>query len=405
MLRFGALTGLVVAAGAAGCGLRLERDAPSIPLLPPAEPHPAEATLRAELAAVRTARAAAAAYAAPSGPTAALVQALRAVHADQESVLRARLQRLGAREPLDDPATSPTSAGTPSGTAVGTSPPRGPSRGPSPATPAAAHLAALLTAEGTRIGASARAGLERVPDSDRALVGALLAQRGVAWLRLGPAAGAVGLGTAVAAVPGPDGRSLLPGPAWTPSAELARRLAPAAAAARYGAEVTAARAVAAQGPAARTGLAALADHAARLSEAARAAGDPGAAELGFGLPFRVTTAADVARLARHVWTAWAQAVASTLVPEPEQTASPTSSSPVGTSAGSAAAAGAGRAASATTPAPAPAAPPAAAIREQAHAEPGYDDAAALVGWLLEAELMRQRWAAPAAPFPGLRWNR
>lgn len=375
VLRFGAVAGFVVAGGTAGCGLRLERDAPNIPLVPAAEAHPAEANLRAELATVRAALAAATSFVPPPGPTAALVQMLRNLHAEQESVLRDRLRQVRGRDPLGEPETfGGPSPATPPGTATAA---RGTSAAAAPA--AAGPLATLLAAEGTGIGAAARGDLARVPDSDRALVGALLAQRGVAWLRLGPSGDAVGLGTAVAAVPGPDGRSLLPDPGWTPAVQLTLRLAPAAAAARYGAEVIAARSAAAQGPAARAGLAALADHAARLREAARAAGRPGAAELGFSLPFRVATADDVARLARHIWTGWARSVASALVPA-------VASAP-------ASEAGADLASDVPT------------SRDQPHGEPGEGDAAALVGWLVEAELMRQRWAAPAVPFPGLHWDR
>ncbi len=319
-----------------------------MPFLPKLQPHPAQAVLCAQLATIRTALAAAQALTAPPVASRPVVAALRTMHADQDRALQERLRQLGTPDPQrcdeDNQRRSPPSSDS----------------------------AGLLAAEGSGVDTQSRMGLAQVPNSDRAMISSLVAQRTVAWWRLGPAGARVGIDTSVAAVPGPDGRSLMSDPGWKPSTELAVRLAPAAAAARYGVEVVAARASPTQEQTARTGLAAASDHAGRLDEAARVGGHPRVPELGYALPFPVASTADVARLARHVWTGWAQAVVSALVPLPGL-----ADAPSGASDGSG---------------------------EQRHGVPGHADVPALVGWLAEAELMRQRWHAPAVPFPGMRWQ-
>lgn len=354
LLRFVAFTGgtgaLLLTAGSSGCALRVEPDTVPVPLLPTAEPHPAQALLLDELAAVRGALTAIGR--AGARPPGGLAAQLGKIHTEQERVLLARLAQLGTTPPAN-PLGAPHTEGA--------------ARGHRPATPPL--LTAIRAAEANGVSASARAALADVPPSDRALIASLRVQRSVAWLQLGPTAQGGSHAPLREDVQGPDGSPILPPPTWRPSPALAIGLAPPAAAARYGTQVVAARAADSQAAMARAGATALSAHATLLADTAREAGHPAVPQRGYRLPFPVNTTNDVARLARHVWTAWSQALSAALTPVADASARPVDQQP-----------------------------------DAALTALGAPDASALAGWLIEAELMRQLWQAPAVAFPGLYWT-
>jgi hypothetical protein len=137
-----------------GCGIRLEDDAPRLPLLPTRTPVPAEA----ELVALTRATAALAALAATV--PGALEADLATLHQRQHGVLGTTLLAQGV--PATDLEAPPTGPPTPSASA-------------SPASPPAARRAALASAEGGS--AASAATFAGVADDLRATIASLHAQR------------------------------------------------------------------------------------------------------------------------------------------------------------------------------------------------------------------------------------
>lgn len=253
-----------------GCGVRLEDDAPAIPLIPTREPVPAEPALLWLLADCRD-------LAAAEGPH-------TAVYAEQAAVLRSALFRAGIPiETLDAvlaPATRAT--GTPT-------PPAAP-RATAPSPPEVSVTTALPTAPADP--ADPRAALARVDDLARCgpgifpLVAGLLAQRWAAALAQdGQAPGAA------------DGAG--PGAPWR-FPHLAAGYAELTQAAIYGGEVVAAQAGPQTRPTADATLAAL--RALLRHQADRAAGALPEPLLGYPLPFPVDSPESAAALATHVLT-------------------------------------------------------------------------------------------------------
>src|SRR5688572_15163834 len=101
LLTFG--VGSLAAMSLAACGIRLEDDAPRVPLIPTRRPIPGEGVLLSlwrdcdELAARATAL---------GGATTAVPARLAALHRSQVAVLAAQLRRLGVPQKVLDEATS-----------------------------------------------------------------------------------------------------------------------------------------------------------------------------------------------------------------------------------------------------------------------------------------------------------
>ena len=255
------LAGLVGAAlVTSGCGIRLEDDAPAVPLVPTRTPVPAEAEL---VALTRDTASLAALAATVPGAVAA---DLATIHRRQHSVLRTTL--LAAQVPADDldATASPGATATPSASGAG------PSVSPSPA----AGRSELAEAEGASAAAAGTfAGVE--PDL-RATMASLHAQRYAAATLLGGRPPTVPLDPV--------------------AGEHVQALATSTSAAIYFLEVVAARSTGRQRARADTTLGAL-----RALRADQLAG--GAVpddSLGHPLPFPVEDRADAARLARQALT-------------------------------------------------------------------------------------------------------
>ncbi len=236
---------------ATGCGIRLEDDAPHLPLLRTRTPMPAEAEL---VALTRgTAELAALAATVPG----ALAAELATLHRRQHTVLRSTLLAEGVPAAGLDATSSPTPTASPS-------------------TTPAARRAALATAEATS--AASAAAFAGVADDLRATLASLHAQRYAAASLLGGRPPTVPLD--------PVG------------GEGVGALATSTAAAVYFLEVVSARSTGAQRARSDTTLAALrALLADQLAGGARP--DP---SLGHPLPFRVDGAAAAGRLARDTVT-------------------------------------------------------------------------------------------------------
>src|SRR5688500_13878962 len=102
----------VVATVLAGCGIRLEDDAPRVPLVPTREPIPGEEPLLRLLGAVR------AASLAPVDPSVPLSPVLAPLHRRQADVLRDALRQRGVPEAAlpsssPSPSVSPTATTSP----------------------------------------------------------------------------------------------------------------------------------------------------------------------------------------------------------------------------------------------------------------------------------------------------
>ena len=253
----------------AGCGIRLEDDAPRLPLVPTRTPVPAEA----ELVALTQDTAALAEAAATLGGT--LGNTLATLHRRQDTVLTTTL--VGQQVPMDALAAPPTTTAAPPTTGptgptpAATTAPPGPSGTAPPTTDARAALAA---AEGA---AAASAGdLAGVGQDLRGTIAALHAQRYAAATVL-------------------SGR-----PPTVPhdavSGEPVRALAAETAAAIWMFEVVSARSRGGQRTRSDTTLRALQG---LLTDQVAGGSRPEDA-LGHPLPFEVRTAADTARLARQV---------------------------------------------------------------------------------------------------------
>lgn len=255
-----------------GCGLRLEEDAPDLPLVP-RTPYSGGPLLRIALARCEATRQAAAAELGAGGlaaPTARLLRVFVDGHDDQIAALRARLEQV--QEPVPSVPAAPGSAEATANEAgtvrpTGTAAPR--FDGPTLAAAAAAGL--------DRAGRAALAG---APPDDLVLLGGVHAARS-----------AVAALLRVRLAPAPT-RPTLADP------HVAADLLEAAEAALYGLEVAATRATPARAPLARAGLVELTRLRGHLARIAGEAARP--PRLGYALPFPVATPAAADRLAVHV---------------------------------------------------------------------------------------------------------
>ncbi|MFQ6170309.1 hypothetical protein ACK8HX_01770 [Oryzobacter sp. R7] len=279
------LTAAVVAAisPATGCGIRLEDDAPRVPLVPTRTP------LAAEDALVALTRDCLALASAAEGLPGELGAELAALHRRQHTVLRTTLVRRqvppadldAGPSPTGSASGTPSGSGTPAGSATPTASPsseRSPSAAPSPSSSPDPQetRTALAAAEAA---AAAAAGTLAGVDADlRATVAALHAQRYAA-------------ATLLAGRP-PDV------PADPVTGEAVVGLVARTEAATWFLEVVVARSAGAQRQRADVSLAALR----ALRGDLVAGGSRAEAAIGHPLPFPVATAADAARLAREVLT-------------------------------------------------------------------------------------------------------
>lgn len=244
----GLARGLVVAGltlGASGCGVRLEDDAPRIPLVPTRQPVPAESALLTLLAETR-----ALARLAAEG-SGSLAPRLAAIHDEQVTFLAAALTNQQVPARLQAAATAPAAT-------------------------------ALRAAEAAALADDRLTGLAACGPALHAPVISLLAQRYAAVRLLG-------------------GKSPLPTAtrAW-PDGRLAARLAEATRAAAYGFEVAAAQS---SGRQRARAVATLGDLRALAAEQMTASGEAAPAPaLGYRLPFEVTSASDARRLATQAVT-------------------------------------------------------------------------------------------------------
>jgi hypothetical protein len=271
--------GTLSALALASCGIRLEDDAPRLPLLPARTPIDGETFL---LGLVRSSAELAGDARALGGARTSLVARLAGLHARQATVLGAELRRLGVPQNLVDqaaarPSATSSSTGSPSPTSSA-SPTSGPTTQPvrTPADLAAAELADIGTSS-QPVGPS----LTQAAAAARPLAGALLAQRVAAAALLG-------------APPQADE------PTWQ-SPGLASSFLDSTRAAVYGMQVVAAQSpTGAQRALARTTLAAL--QARQQTQEVLAGTSAGPTPLGYPLPFPVTTPVAAARLAVQVLT-------------------------------------------------------------------------------------------------------
>ncbi len=311
--RVGRRTVLLAAVGSAsvlaGCGVRLESDAPDLPFLP-RRPVPGEDVLVA--AAAGSAALAVSAGAAGSTP---LLSTLATLHGRQHQVLVAALR---ARRVPDDVITppSPMESDTPSTSAT-----------PSPSAASASAdeaVAALAAAEGAGLADPGR--FDPVDAALRPTLAALLAQRYAATVLLGgrppqppstdprvasasPASPASPATPATPATPaGPAGGPPVPWP--DPAAVVPLLVATRAAA--YGLEVVAAQAARRDATLARGSLAAVRSLAAQ--QRATVGGAAPAPALGYELPFPVHTPAAARRLALEVLTRLRESYGAALAP-------------------------------------------------------------------------------------------
>ncbi|MEP6854696.1 MAG: DUF4439 domain-containing protein [Pedococcus sp.] len=280
-LRLGA--GAFVGASVAGCGIRLEDDAPRVPGLPTRQPVPGEALL---LTLRQRSTDLAAEARALGGSAKALPARLAVLHTRQAAVLETELLRLGVPRTILEAraATSrppaPTSA---TGVTTGTPNPSGGTKGP----------AALAASEATDLGPAAIAGLAEVGPETIPLAGSLLAQRAAAATLLGEPA-------------------TWPDPTWS-EPSLAASYLESTRAAAYAFEVVAAQSPkGAQRVLAVTTLGTLRARAGQQESLAGAAATPPA--LGYQLPFTVTTPSAARTLAVTVLADLLAAVARDLGP-------------------------------------------------------------------------------------------
>lgn len=283
------LAGLGLAAAAlplAACGIRLEDDAPRVPLIPTREPVPGEGFLlglwldSGDLAARATAA---------GGTPTGLPARLTALHGAQERVLRqvllaqgvpgsvladARRAHLGTTTATAPTTATPTPSSSPTTSAAGAGTPA------TPAAPTTSPAAALAEAEAGILASSWAASLARVSDAALPPAAAAIAQRAAAATLLGR-------------------QATWPETAWSGGA-LAGRLVEATRAAEYGFEVVAAQSDTSGRALAATTLAALRARDAEQSTLAGSSAPPRA--LGYPLPFAVVTPAAARRLAAHLLT-------------------------------------------------------------------------------------------------------
>ncbi|WP_148232526.1 hypothetical protein [Janibacter sp. HTCC2649] len=260
--------GAVVAA-LSGCGIRLEDDAPHVPLVPTRSPIDGEDALLRLLAALQSAALA------PVDPKVTISALLAPLHGRQATVLHDALRQRGVPEgelPAATPSPTSSASGSPSPSAAVS---------PSPSVPVAP--APLATVEGTIVAAGK--GCEAAEAELRPTLLAVLAQ----------AHAALGLAT-------PTGTASTVAPSASPSAAAAWStpavLAPVITAVRtasYFLEIAAARSDVAVR---KVWTAHLAELHSLTAELVEAAGDAAPApELGLPLPHPVTTPAASATLA------------------------------------------------------------------------------------------------------------
>jgi hypothetical protein len=279
-----ALGALALAAAAlplAACGIRLEDDAPRVPLVPTREPLPGEAFLLglwlgsgdlADLAGR------------VGGPAGSLPARLAPLHREQAAGLRSLLGRLGIPDRVVADAEAAhraqSAAGTGTGTSSTTATPTVSTATPGPVAGTAAPptTASLAVAEAEALSPESFAELAALSATAVPVAAAALAQR---------AAAATLLGKTVR---------------WAEQPEVETGLAAAVLeslrSAVYGFEVVAAQSRDAQRALATTTLATLRARAALVSTLAGEAAAPPA--LGYPLPFAVTTPAAARRLAVSV---------------------------------------------------------------------------------------------------------
>lgn len=289
LLASGIAAGLVTLAG---CGIRLQDNAPDVPLLPRRTPVPEEQALLDLLANTRTLTSVTAEW--RTGQGAVLGVALTAIHRTQSDVLAAILRAAQVPEGLVSPTVT-TTTGPPASSSTSATGPATPSPPPTP-TPTPTAVAPVT--------ASQVSALERTPLEDAALlagsagvmrptVAATLAQRYAATVLTGGRIPTVASGPA---------RSR-----W--AATTANAVIEATRSASYGFQVVTAQSQGAQralGAAALTELAAL-----ERAQSARLTTTPDAV-LGYDLPYAVTTPALARRLALDVLTALRSAYGSQL---------------------------------------------------------------------------------------------
>ena len=251
-----------------GCGIRLEDDAPRVPLVPTREPIPAEADLLALLGQTHDLAEVAA------SSSARAVERLAPVHEWQAEVLAAALVRAGVPEDDVDSQVTASPGIAPSGTS-GTGASGSTPRETSGTTPSPRRLGRLEAAVPT----DAASLFARVQADLLPTVLSLHAQR---------AATARALGTTVRWPDPPD---------W-PHPPAAVPYLVATRAAVYGFEVVAAQTDGARSRRARRTLSALQALEGEQEEAAGA--EAPAPQLGYLLPFRVTTPAKALRLGKRM---------------------------------------------------------------------------------------------------------
>lgn len=273
----------------AGCGIRLEDDAPRVPLVPARSPIDGEDALVRLLAALQSG---ALAPVDPAVPVSALLPAL---HARQATVLHDALRKRGVpADELPSATASPSATGTPQASPT-TSPTASPSTSPSasPTVPVtkvtvAVTENAILTAGGAV--AAAEADL-------RPMLLATLAQAHAALDLAGAGPASTAGPTAMSATPTPTPTST-PTPTTTPTWARPQVVAPLVTAARtatYFLQVAAARSPKAIRSAWLVDLDGLHSLTAEMVEAAgTSAPDP---VLGLPLPHPVTTPAEATTLA------------------------------------------------------------------------------------------------------------
>lgn len=278
--------GSVVAMSLAACGIRLEDDAPRVPLIPTRAPVPGEAFL---IALWRHSDDLAERAASLGGAATGVPARLAGLHRRQVAVLQTELLRLGVPQRVLDDASAPSATATTSPSSTASVPPPG---GPTTATPTGTSTTgatptpvagpkALAAEEASDLGPTAIASLATVPDGSVPLIGSLLAQRAAAAMLLGTPA-------------------TWPEPTWS-APSLAASYLESTRAAVYAFEVVAAQSPAgAQQTLARATLAMLEARASEQESLAGASAGPPA--LAYPLPFPVTTPAAARRLAARVLT-------------------------------------------------------------------------------------------------------
>ncbi|KGN36848.1 hypothetical protein [Knoellia subterranea] len=254
-----------------GCGIRLEDDAPRVPLLPTRTPLAGEDAMLALLAAVRSAADSAVS---PPSSLAGLVQPL---HEQQATVLHDALRSRGVPEADLTPSPTATATGTPTTTPTGT-----PVATPSPSGSNSAPSTTLDALESVVI--EAGAGLDDAEEELRPMLLGILAQ----------AHAGLDLAGHPAPPPTDESSSDSAGSAWTDVTPVAT-LITAIRRATYFTQIAAARSTKDQRAAMLRDLAALATVTRELvGTAGDRAPEP---ELGLPLPHAVTTDEEARRLA------------------------------------------------------------------------------------------------------------